>query len=215
MAEQSIEKGDQVSWKWSGARPSGEVVEVATEGEISIQSNKGNTIKRKADPEDPAVHVGRKGNDVVKRAHELDVEEKASSNGATNGASNGAKKETEKKKSEDDDEAEEETNSKKANGETSVGEKRALDVEVADKNGDKEDSKDDKEEEVEAAEEEPASKKQKTDEPAAKKGRGRPKKAAGSTEKKAPSEKKAPAKKREPKPAATADGKPRRSARNA
>jgi len=69
---------------------------------------------------------------------------------------------------------------------------------------------------------EPALKKQKTNAKESngadpvKKGRGRPKKAAATTtEKKAPSEKKAPAKKREPKPAATADGKPRRSARNA
>ncbi|ORX98770.1 hypothetical protein BCR34DRAFT_495824, partial [Clohesyomyces aquaticus] len=61
-----------VSWQWSGSRPGGEVAEVKEHGELAIQSNKGNTIKKNADPEDPAVHVQRSGNDVVKRAHELD-----------------------------------------------------------------------------------------------------------------------------------------------
>lgn len=56
--------------------PSGTVAEIAEEGELSIKSNKGNTVTRKADPADPAVRIAREGNDVVKRAHELQVEEK-------------------------------------------------------------------------------------------------------------------------------------------
>ena len=48
----------------------------ATEGELAIQSKRGNTIKKNADAENPAIHVGREGNDVVKRASELEVEEK-------------------------------------------------------------------------------------------------------------------------------------------
>jgi hypothetical protein len=37
-----------------------------------------NTIKKNAAPDNPAVHIERSGNDVVKRASELNVEEKAS-----------------------------------------------------------------------------------------------------------------------------------------
>ena len=60
-----------VSWKWGSGRPGGTVAEVAETGSIEIESNKGNTIKKNADPSDPAVHVERPGNDVVKRAHEV------------------------------------------------------------------------------------------------------------------------------------------------
>ena len=35
---------------------------------------KGNTIKKNASPDNPGVHVSRQGNDVVKRASELDKE---------------------------------------------------------------------------------------------------------------------------------------------
>jgi Hypervirulence associated proteins TUDOR domain len=67
-----------VSWNWGSGQPSGNVVETKTEGEIAIKSKRGNTIKKNASPSNPAVHVGRSGNDVVKRASELNVEEKAS-----------------------------------------------------------------------------------------------------------------------------------------
>ncbi|KAF1826805.1 uncharacterized protein K489DRAFT_290626, partial [Dissoconium aciculare CBS 342.82] len=60
-----------VSWNWGSGKPGGTVAEVKEHGEIAIQSNKGNTIKKNADPENPAVHVERSGNDVVKRASEL------------------------------------------------------------------------------------------------------------------------------------------------
>lgn len=45
---------------------------------MSITSKRGNTIKRKAEPHDPAVLVARPGNDVVKKQSELEVEEKTS-----------------------------------------------------------------------------------------------------------------------------------------
>ena len=79
------------SWNWNGSAPSGEVVEKKAEGEVSVQSKRGNTIKKAAQPNDPAIHLARPGNDVVKNQSELNVEEKASG-----GDANGTK--------EDDDE---------------------------------------------------------------------------------------------------------------
>lgn len=43
---------------------------------MSVTSKRGNVIKRKGEPENPAVHVSRPGNDVVKKQSELTVEEK-------------------------------------------------------------------------------------------------------------------------------------------
>ncbi|TGJ81354.1 hypothetical protein E0Z10_g7426 [Xylaria hypoxylon] len=73
-------KGDKVSWSWGGGAPSGMVAETKDQGEISIKSKRGNTIKKNASPDNPAVHVERSGNDVVKRASELTVEIKAAKN---------------------------------------------------------------------------------------------------------------------------------------
>ncbi|KAL9034348.1 MAG: hypothetical protein Q9214_007085 [Letrouitia sp. 1 TL-2023] len=70
------EKGDQVSWAYGGSNPSGEVAEKKDEGEVAIQSKRGNTITKAAEPDNPAVHVTRPGNDVVKNQDELQVEEK-------------------------------------------------------------------------------------------------------------------------------------------
>ena len=67
-----------VSWNWGGGAPGGKVAETKEHGEISIQSKRGNTIKKNAEPGNPAVHIERSGNDVVKKASELNVEEKAS-----------------------------------------------------------------------------------------------------------------------------------------
>ena len=72
------------SWNWNGSAPSGEVAEKKDEGEVSVQSKRGNTIKKAAQPNDPAIHLARSGNDVVKNQSELNVEEKASG-GDTNG----------------------------------------------------------------------------------------------------------------------------------
>ncbi|KAI5919325.1 hypothetical protein F4810DRAFT_687600 [Camillea tinctor] len=76
MAPNKPEKGDKVSWNWGGGAPGGTVVEKKTEGEVAIKSKKGNTIKKNAEPDNPAVHIARSGNDVVKKASELTVEEK-------------------------------------------------------------------------------------------------------------------------------------------
>lgn len=193
-----------MSWKWGSGRPAGEVAEVATEGGISIQSDKGNTIKKNASEDDPAIHIARDGNDVVKRAHEVAVDEKAAGSTGLDGDAT-------------------KTGSLKENGEAKVGEKRELDV-GADKPTSKENgAKAEDEAEKTVVEPEPAAKKQKTAAPTketaaveikpaddgAKKGRGRPKKTESN------GIAKSPAKKKEPRPAATADGKPRRSARNA
>ncbi|KAJ4476608.1 hypothetical protein J3R30DRAFT_3734459 [Lentinula aciculospora] len=67
-----LSKGEEVSWKWGSSNPSGKVDGIITEGVAQVTSNKGNTITRKARGEDdPAVKITRKGNDVVKLAHEL------------------------------------------------------------------------------------------------------------------------------------------------
>lgn len=83
-----------VSWNWGAGQPGGTVAETKKEGEIAITSKRGNKIKKNAEPSDPAVHVERSGNDVVKRASELNVEEKA------NGDDSGDKKEDETKEPE-------------------------------------------------------------------------------------------------------------------
>ncbi|KZV66111.1 hypothetical protein PENSPDRAFT_755969 [Peniophora sp. CONT] len=72
MAEQ-LKEGQEVSWKWGASgNPSGKIAEIVEEGSAEVTSNKGNTVKRNArGPEDPAVKITRKGNDVVKLAHEL------------------------------------------------------------------------------------------------------------------------------------------------
>ncbi|KAI0965531.1 hypothetical protein F4678DRAFT_467393 [Xylaria arbuscula] len=80
MTANGPEKGDKVSWNWGGGAPGGTVAETKDEGEIAIKSKRGNTIKKNASPDNPAVHVERSGNDVVKRASELTVEKKASKN---------------------------------------------------------------------------------------------------------------------------------------
>ncbi|KAH8163985.1 hypothetical protein CIB48_g4267 [Xylaria polymorpha] len=69
-----------VSWNWGGGAPGGTVAEIKDEGEIAIKSKRGNTIKKNASPDNPAVRVERSGNNVVKRASELTVDKKASEN---------------------------------------------------------------------------------------------------------------------------------------
>ena len=84
-----------VSWNWGSGAPGGKVAETKEHGEIAIQSKRGNTIKKNAEPGNPAVHIERSGNDVVKRASELNVEEKAS------GSSSSKKREHKDDKEED------------------------------------------------------------------------------------------------------------------
>ncbi|TFK51178.1 hypothetical protein OE88DRAFT_1735126 [Heliocybe sulcata] len=66
-----LAQGQKVSWKWGSGNPSGEVAEIVTEGKAVVTSSKGNTVSRNAREGDPAVEITRKGNDVVKLAHEL------------------------------------------------------------------------------------------------------------------------------------------------
>ncbi|KAF9808783.1 hypothetical protein IEO21_07755 [Rhodonia placenta] len=67
-----LHEGQDVSWRWGGGNATGQVAEIVEEGKASVTSNKGNTVTRNArGKEDPAVKISRKGNDVVKLAHEL------------------------------------------------------------------------------------------------------------------------------------------------
>jgi hypothetical protein len=51
---------------WLRGQPGGEVAEVKEQGEITIESHRGNTIKKNASPDDPAVHIARSGNDIAR-----------------------------------------------------------------------------------------------------------------------------------------------------
>ena len=92
-----------VSWNWGGGAPGGTVAEKKTEGEIAIKSKKGNTIKKNASKDNPAVHIERSGNDVVKRVSELNEVKKGSGGGGK-----GKRKHEDEDKQEDKDEKEEE-----------------------------------------------------------------------------------------------------------
>ncbi|KAL8950499.1 MAG: hypothetical protein Q9222_003463 [Ikaeria aurantiellina] len=186
-----------VSWAYGGGRPGGEVAEKKDEGEIAIQSKRGNTIKRNAEPENPAVHVTRPGNDVVKRQSELDVEEKTGGDGA-------------------DDAKDDQGDAAEGKGEGNLG--------VPETNGEsKEKSKSPAPKKSPATKATPASKKRKAEEekpqdegaaePAAKKARGRPKGAAKADAKAPASKEKKPAAKKTdaaaPKDGASAEAKKR------
>ncbi|KAI0533855.1 hypothetical protein GGR58DRAFT_93115 [Xylaria digitata] len=97
MTTNGPEKGDKVSWNWGGGAPGGTVAETKDQGEIAIKSKRGNTIKKNASPDNPAVRIKRSGNDVVKRASELNVEAKASEhkNKDDNGSKSGGKRKAE------------------------------------------------------------------------------------------------------------------------
>ncbi|KAF8338686.1 hypothetical protein F5887DRAFT_1077621 [Amanita rubescens] len=70
MSDSNIQVGDEVSWNWGGGHPKGKVAEVKTSGKLEIES-KGKRVHKNADKSNPAVHIERDGNDVVKRASEL------------------------------------------------------------------------------------------------------------------------------------------------
>ncbi|KAK2073433.1 hypothetical protein P8C59_007718 [Phyllachora maydis] len=167
MAKDQPEVGDKVSWNWGGGAPGGTVSETKSDGEMAIKSKRGNTIKKKADPDNPAVHVSRAGNDVVKRASELTVEEKG-------GGSNGGEAEEEEEEEEEEEKEEDggggedgeeghekdERKEKKEGGEKGTGrgkgQKRKKSVKEADgEEGDEEEQEEegDKEEEEEQEEE--------------------------------------------------------------
>ncbi|THZ65432.1 hypothetical protein D6C86_01851 [Aureobasidium pullulans] len=203
---------------WSGSRPGGTVSEIAKEGELSIETKRGNEVKKNADPEDPAVKISRSGNDVVKRAHELDVEkegdkhkedqgeEKTVTKDDTKEKNGDDKKEEDAKKKEDEKEEKKAEKEEKKEAEKEKKESNKADEKKEDgeaKTGDKREASD------EAADEEPSKKQQKTDEDGEengdKKKRGRPAKNGNETSTIKP--------KKEPKKAATESGEPRRSSR--
>ena len=162
-----------VSWNWSGSHPSGTAAE-AKAGDVTVTSHHGNDITKTGTEDNPAVHVERSGNDVVKTVSELKVEQKASSQKEdgtwdnSNGVSSSEKKEEPKKDEE-----------KKENGvngeEAQAGDKR------------KADEKPDASAKEEKPDEEKDTKKQKTANEAAANGEkrkaGRPKAANGGKKK--------------------------------
>ncbi|RYP25704.1 hypothetical protein DL768_011399 [Monosporascus sp. mg162] len=102
MTNTEPEKGDKVSWKWGSGAPEGTVAERKDEGEIAIKTQRGNMVKKNADPDNPAVRIERSGNDVVKRASELTVEQKASGNKEGQGEAQGGRHKVEGEAGDDD-----------------------------------------------------------------------------------------------------------------
>ena len=90
-----------VSWNWGSGAPGGTVAEKKTSGEVAIKSKRGNTIKKNAEPGNPAIHIERSGNDVVKKASELNVEKKGSGGSGGKKRKSGADEEESKEKEED------------------------------------------------------------------------------------------------------------------
>jgi len=190
MSADKVQEGDKVSWNWNGNHPGGTVGEVK-EGEVSVTSHRGNEITKTGDASDPAVHIERPGNDVVKLASELDVESKGDS-------ATGDGKEEEKKAGEDAKEEKEEKEEIKdkeykkeengiaekkedtGNDEAKAGEKRKADEKAdGDNSGVKDDDINKKEDDEHDA------KKQKTSGETKAAANGT-KKSAGKKEKKAP-----------------------------
>merc|ERR1712072_1453647 len=104
MADKEIKEGDEVSWQWSGGHPGGVASEVKEQGEMTMETKRGNEVKKNAEPDNPAVKVDREGHDVVKKASELEVEEEGP-NHKEDGDKQEDKKEGEDKKDEDKNEA--------------------------------------------------------------------------------------------------------------
>ncbi|WWC71677.1 uncharacterized protein I206_105635 [Kwoniella pini CBS 10737] len=71
----NLNKGDEVSWNWGSGQPSGKVSDIIEEGKAEVKSKKGNTISKNSSKDDPAIIIERSGNNVVKRAHELNETE--------------------------------------------------------------------------------------------------------------------------------------------
>lgn len=222
-----------VSWQWGSGQPSGEVAEVKEQGEIAIESNRGNTIKKNAEPDNPAVHIERSGNDVVKRASELQIDEKAEGNTGTQ--SNGDSKEENKDiEGEVQEKADTPADSEKKDADTKdtpasdqneaeKSESKTENAEAVENDGDVSDTDNKRKVDESAIAEtngknddsgEPAAKKAKTDDVEADGEEDTKTKKAGRPKASEKKEKKEPVKKKQPKPAATEDGQPRRSSRN-
>lgn len=149
-----------MSWKWSGGQPSGVAAEVKADT-LTITSDKGNEIKRKGDEENPAVRIEREGNDVVKKASELVVEEKGE--GGEKEEVNGAE-EGEKETDTGKEETAHEEGSKLVNRGDANGHQETRDTEAEDKvNGEAQVSKDVEMADTDEAPEETAEDKQTED----------------------------------------------------
>merc|ERR1711939_517564 len=132
MADKEIKEGDEVSWQWSGGRPGGVASEVKEQGEMTMETKRGNEVKKNAEPDNPAVKVDREGHDVVKKASELEVEEEGPNHKEDGEKQDDKdeqdkdeKKEEEEKKDEDKKDVDGEE--KKDSEEPQAGEKRKAD----------------------------------------------------------------------------------------
>jgi len=131
-----------VSWKWGSGNPGGEAAEVKA-GDVTVTSHRGNDITKHGTEDNPAVHIARPGNDVVKKASELTVESETKSNGNSEEKKedvpqdkveepkdNGTKEDP--KPEETAKEQEEEKKETETNGKATTGEKRSADKEAED-----------------------------------------------------------------------------------
>merc|ERR1711939_1048954 len=112
MSGDKVQEGDKVSWSWGSGQPSGTAAEVKA-GDVTVVSHRGNEITKHGEEGNPAVHVERSGNDVVKKASELKVESHGSK---SNGTSSEPKKDDEKKedKKQEEEKQDEKKDDKKA-----------------------------------------------------------------------------------------------------
>ncbi|KAM3421730.1 hypothetical protein BST61_g2110 [Cercospora zeina] len=203
MADNEIKEGDSVSWQWSGSRPGGTVAEVKEQGKAEITTKNDNVVSKNAEPDNPAVVIERSGNNVVKKASELDVEKPGDKHKEDQG-------EEKTVTANDTNDTEKKANGEKQNGEKQNGEKEEKkengDAETGDKRKAEESADDKKDEEsADAKKQKTGGDKKENGEPAPKK-KGRPAKNGNSAPKKEPKPKKR---------AATESGEPRRSGRNA
>lgn len=157
-----------VSWNWGSGQPGGTVAETKTEGELAITSKRGNKIKKNADPKNPAVHVERSGNDVVKKASELNVEEKANGTSESAGGSGETENKNGEKRKIDEVDAEDKKKEETKDSGAPLEENAEGKTVKATENGNKRQKKDDADDD----DEEPKQEKKKA---------GRPKKAEGAS----------------------------------
>ncbi|KAF8157171.1 hypothetical protein B0H34DRAFT_489960 [Crassisporium funariophilum] len=144
MADKNIQEGDEVQWNYGAGHPTGTVDEVQTEGKLEIKTA-GKLVHKNASPENPAVHVARKGNDVVKRASELTKLNEGEGDDASEGEGGGG-----------DNDAEVKGESKTKDGKAAkVGDKRGREDDAQDSGNDEDGEEADKApEEQEKAEKE-------------------------------------------------------------
>lgn len=179
-----------VTYAWGSGQPGGTVTQVESNAPVTMETKNGNEVKKHGEPENPALYIARDGHDVVKKASEVEVEEKGDK-----------QTEGEPEKKTDTEEKKEEEKKPEENGEPQTGDKRPAEESAEEKN---------------AEETNGEAKKQKTDDEPKENGekpkkKGRP----GKTDADGNPIAKKETKKRPPKKAATESGEPRRSGRNA